>query len=287
MIPAEDSHGNRTNGRPGGRGPVRGYVINLSRSADRRAHILAELRRVNASYDLVPAVDGRELDLADPGMVDPTLVGTSWFRPGVAGCALSHLATYRKMLADGADNALVLEDDVELPDDLTRLADEIAEHMLGAEVVLLNYDSANRCRLSTSGLVQLRSGRQLALPLDADQPSSGACYLISSEACRRLAQTLLPVRAKADEWGRFFRGGLIDRLRCVVPLPVLKSPAFASTMAYNSPESVKGRVLAAATKHQITPVLSVIAGRRRRTMRRWTRFELTDAPFIERPSRLD
>ena len=265
---------------------MRAYVINMARSADRRAHMLAELDRVKVDYVVVPAVDGRDLDVSDPDVVDPAVLASDWFRPGVAGCALSHLGAYRRIVADRQDCALVLEDDVQLPDDLTDLLDDLAKQLCGAEVVLLNYDSPERCLLSRSGALRLRSGRQLVLPLDAGQPNSGAGYIITGEACRRIAEMVPPVRAKADDWGRFYRAGAIDRLRCVVPLPVIKHPAFASTMAYHAPHSLKARVLAAVTRYQIGPLLRVIARRRERILRHWTRIELSDAPFIENPSRL-
>ena len=50
------------------------YVINLARSLDRRAHITAELKKTGLDYEIITAVDGRDLDLRDPTIVDPSLL---------------------------------------------------------------------------------------------------------------------------------------------------------------------------------------------------------------------
>ena len=49
------------------------YVINLARSLDRRAHMTAELKKTGLDYEIITAVEGRDLDLGDPAIVDPTL----------------------------------------------------------------------------------------------------------------------------------------------------------------------------------------------------------------------
>ena len=49
------------------------YVISLARSLDRRAHITAELAKTGLDYEIITAVDGRELDVRDTTIVDPSL----------------------------------------------------------------------------------------------------------------------------------------------------------------------------------------------------------------------
>ena len=117
------------------------YVINLARSRDRRAHITAELKKTGLDYEILTAVDGHELDLSDRTIIDPAMTYMTPFLSGAAGAALSHLSAYRKIIADGLDEALVLEDDVTLPADLGSLADAVADQLTGAEVALLSYGS--------------------------------------------------------------------------------------------------------------------------------------------------
>jgi glycosyl transferase family 25 len=261
------------------------YVINLARSPERRAHITAELRKSGIDYEIVEGVDGRDLDLRDSRTVEPSMLDKSWFRSGVAGCALSHLRVYRKILADGVDRALVLEDDVTLPADLDSLVEALADHLSGAEVALLNYDSKDPCGMSREGSVRLPSSRLLVLPIDVGQPASAAAYLITREACKRMDESVLPVRVKSDDWGFFYREGTLDRVRCVMPLAVTKNPGFRSTIDYYSRWSLKGRLLGVVA--QVPVFYHAIAHRRQRIFRQWTRTELVDKPFIEKPSRLE
>lgn len=262
------------------------YVINLDRSPDRRAHIAAEFGKTGIDYEIVSGVDGRDLDLHDPRTIDPSSLEMSWFRPGVAGCALSHLSVYRTILADGLDRALVVEDDVTLSADLRTLVDALAPHLVGAEVALLNYDSNNTCLMSSRDAESLPSSRLLALPIDVYQPVSAAAYVITREACERMEKSILPMRAMADDWAFYFMEGILDRVRCVVPMPIIKNPEFGSTIDYHPQSSVRVRLREMAIRHEIRPFLDVIAYRRRRILRQHTRIELVDQPFVAKPSRL-
>jgi glycosyl transferase family 25 len=266
---------------------VRAYVINLARSLDRRTHVTAELDRTGLDYEFITAVDGRTIDLEDRRLVDPRLLAKNNFPAGTAGCALSHLQAYRRILADGADAALVLEDDVELPDDLGALADALAAHLTGAEVVLLNYASPTRCRVSPEGSVPLASSRLLALPIDITDMVNAAAYVITRPACERMLESAPPIRANADDWHYFYTEGIIDRIRCVLPLPVDKVAKFESTIGlYSLGNGLKGRLVAPFVRHKMPLVQQVILYRRQRILRRWGKADVVDVPFVEKPSRL-
>jgi glycosyl transferase family 25 len=263
------------------------YVINLARSADRRAHITAELRKTGLDYEIITAVDGRDLDLHDPTIIGSALIARNSFPAGTAGCALSHLRAYRKILEDGLDAALVLEDDVTLPADLGTLADAVAGHLNGAEVALLNYGSPDTCKISMEGSVELPSSRLLALPIDVSQLVNAAAYVITREACKRMNESLPPVRANADDWRFFYKEGILDRVRCVLPLTVVKNPKFESTIGfYSLGNGFKARLVEPVVRHRIPLFHQVILYRRQRILRQWDRSEIVDMPFIEKPSRL-
>jgi glycosyl transferase, family 25 len=267
---------------------VKAYVINLARSRDRREHMTAELKKTGLDYEIVTAVDGREVDLHDRTIVDPALAYRTPFPPGVAGGALSHLSVYRKIVEDGLDEALVLEDDVRLPADLGSLADAVADQLTGAEVALLSYGSYGSCKLSPEGAVNLPDARLLALPIEIRMVNSGGAYIITREACERMIKFVLPVRMSPDEWWYFYREGVLDRVRCVVPIPVLKSPKLVSTMgSYSLTNSIKGRLAWPLVRYKIPLLHQALSYRRQRIYRQWSRQELVDIPFIEKPSRLE
>jgi len=267
---------------------VYAYVINLARSADRRAHITAELNKTGVKYEIFAAVDGREVDLADTSIIDPSLPNFTQFLPGTAGAALSHFSVYQKIIEDGHDAALVLEDDVTLPADLDSLADAVADQLSGPEVALLSYDSYEACKMSREGATRLPAGRQLALPIDINQPRSGGAYIITREACERMAKFILPVRVNPDDWWFFYREEVIDRVRCVVPLSVFKTARLTSTMgSYSLGNGVKGRIAWALVNRKIPLLHQLLTYRRQRIYRQWGRSELVDMPFIEKPSRFE
>src|SRR6202007_2219105 len=156
-----------------GRSIVRAYVINLVRSTERRAHMVAELSKCAVEYEFIEAVDGSDLDLNDPRITDviaASFLSRDSFRSGVADCALSHDNVYRQILADGLERALVLEDDIILPLDLANVADAVGDQLVGAEVALLNFDSPLPCKLTREGSVRLPFSRELVRPVDVSQP---------------------------------------------------------------------------------------------------------------------
>lgn len=267
---------------------MRAYVINLDRSADRRRHMRRELQKTGLDYELIRAIDARDLDLEDSSLVSPDMAAESPF-PGTIACPLSHLVAYRKILVDGCDEALVLEDDVMLPPDLGRIVTEVAVHLEGADVVLLNYG----CRppgplnIAVKDSASLGSSRQLAFPLDVRQLLNGGAYVITREACQRMVEGLLPIRATADAWGYFYERGVVDRVRCVLPQPVPKCPKFESTIGmYSLGSGLKARLAGPVVRHKVPGVQQLIVRRRRRIMSLTDRTELVDMPFVAKPSRI-
>lgn len=85
-----------------------------------------------------------------------------------------------------------------VPADLDNLADVVAGELTGAEVALLSMDSSEPCLLSRQDLVRLPSSRALVMPIEVTQPSSATAYVITREACERLARSTPPMRAPAD-----------------------------------------------------------------------------------------
>ncbi|XP_063056303.1 procollagen galactosyltransferase 2 [Engraulis encrasicolus] len=95
------------------------YLINLKRRVDRRQRMLNSLSVLGLEATLTDAVDGKALNTSQlqalgiemlPGYKDP-YSGRVLTR-GEIGCFLSHHATWIKMMEQGMEKILVLEDDV-------------------------------------------------------------------------------------------------------------------------------------------------------------------------------
>jgi glycosyl transferase, family 25 len=239
--------------------------------------MIAQLGKIGIHYEIVEAVDGRDLDLTNTRLFDPAADGS--FHRGAFGCALSHLAVYRKVLADGQDAALVLEDDIIPPADLGPLIDATAQNMAGAEVVLLNFRSYD-AHFTKAGWIELPSARHLIQVVDKGSPWSTAAYLITREACARMARTVLPVRILADNWASFYREGALDRVRCVVPMPIGNNVAFRTTSDNYPPGSVRARAVDVVATVKVPILYQALALRRRRTLQR---YKSGQVEFVEEP----
>lgn len=264
------------------------YVINLARSLDRRAHITAEMEKAGLDYEIVTAVDGRTLDLEASDLIDPSLPLKSPFPAGAAGCALSHFNIYRTILERGQGEALILEDDIVVPDDLGDLVENLTHHLSGAEVVLLNFSSRppGPLKITPETGVRLPSGRMLGLPVDVHQLVNTGAYIITSEACSRLVEGLLPISRTADSWGYFSDEGMLDRVQCVLPQPVPKCPKFESLIGlYSLGHGLKARLIGPVVRRKIPVLHQLIRYRRVRIMRHWDRVEVVDMPPIQKPSK--
>ncbi len=91
------------------------FVINLARAAARRDAMRQRLDALGLDYAFIEAVDGREIDVAAHPAYDRKRRRYAYGRDLTAselGCALSHRAACERLLAEGLDQALVLEDDV-------------------------------------------------------------------------------------------------------------------------------------------------------------------------------
>jgi hypothetical protein len=248
----------------------------------------AELKKTGLDYEFLTAVEGREVDLEDTSLIDPSLPNVTQFLAGTAGAALSHLSACQKMIENGLDEVLVLEDDVRLPAGLDSLADAVAAQLTGAEVALLSYGAYGTCELSREGSVLLPSGGALALPINIRLIVSGGAYVITREAAERMVKFGLPVRANPDDWWYFYREGVLDRVRCVMPLPVFKDHKLESTLgSYKLGTGIRARIVWPLVQRKIPLLHQYLGYRRHRIYGRWSQPEFVDISFVEKPSRMD
>lgn len=276
----------RRQARPGGRvdvssiGPtcssvvVKAYVINLARATDRRSHMVKQLARAGVDFEFVEAVDGRSIEFGDNPLVDLQGIQASGkVAPasvsGSVGCTLSHLAVWRLALEKGLSSVLVLEDDVELPDDFGPLASCVADLMSGAEVALLDFHAPGPV-LRAVGEPSDLPGKRRLFTSDGGELRAAGAYVATAQACKGLVASVLPVRSSTDDWASYVAMRAIDRLRFVEPMPVHQVATFRSTIDTFAPHSLQ-TCIRETVAH--TPGISqLVALRRRRRFERngWT-----------------
>lgn len=208
--------------------PVHVYVINLPRSTERKERISARLAALGMAFEIFPAVDGRGLSRDLPlyhGRRRRLLYGHD-LTDGEIGCAVSHLAIYRDMVARGIGHALVLEDDALLSDDLP----------VAVAAAMRCRDQWDMVRFIASPKVK-RLARLLAEEVEAPYsfarifgtPGGAYAYLLNSGAARRLFELGQPIWLPIDTLhGQVWRSGL--RVRLMLPSPVTPDFAIPSTI---------------------------------------------------------
>ncbi|MCZ4058658.1 glycosyltransferase family 25 protein [Pantoea sp. LMR881] len=112
------------------------FIINLKNSTERRAKMEQQLRLLGLDYVFTEAVEGNKLSSDEKTNATSTL--NYAFLDGEIGCALSHQAIYAKMIADNIEQALILEDDVTLPENLKNILDSITFPSASAAIILLS-----------------------------------------------------------------------------------------------------------------------------------------------------
>lgn len=96
------------------------FVISLPEETARRDAIAAHLKERSLDFEFFDAIDGRQMDVLAYPAYNKTKRRAAHGRdlkPGELGCMLSHRGIYQKLVDDGLDYALVLEDDARLHED--------------------------------------------------------------------------------------------------------------------------------------------------------------------------
>jgi len=195
------------------------FVINLEKDSSRRASIIHQCECVHLQVEIVAGVDGRTLSAQalqrDYDRKKARRIQCRDLVPAEIGCALSHIYVYRKMIECNIPVALILEDDVVLPENLTKVLNAL-EHlpcMKSPSVILLSpgqgYESRAKPLTDEHSLVPYRTGFYTH------------AYVITMEGARVLLKELYPVADVADCWARLRRLHIVS-LFIVIPCLVIQ-----------------------------------------------------------------
>jgi len=95
------------------------FIVHLEQEQEKRQRLEEQLQREKVSYEFVRAVDGQNDDLGQytfsilPQWTDPFTRKT--LTRGEVGCALSHWFLWKRIVEEHLPQALILEDDVDVP----------------------------------------------------------------------------------------------------------------------------------------------------------------------------
>ena len=170
------------------------FLINLDRRPDRMEKIEKQRANLPADMERVSACDGTKL------IVNPRLrslcrrKGNYFMRPGVIGCALSHMKLYNRLLhdSDEIDGYVILEDDVTADENFLkqmRRTFTITENK-GERPDLIFFTTVPRFfdkhHFSIKGVVRKRTYEEIS----EDSVGGTGCYYISKKGAQAVLDDL-------------------------------------------------------------------------------------------------
>ncbi|SEG44951.1 glycosyltransferase family 25 protein [Billgrantia desiderata] len=187
-------------------------VISLPGSP-RRARVQAAFDEIGLPFEFHDAVNGAELNDETLASVDQAYAENEWghgLNKGEIGCAISHIQLYERMVEQGLEEAIILEDDAQPVEGFREtLLTLLARLPTRAELVFLYHGKAKGWPIKR----QLANGHKLVRYRYPSAKSKrciiGACgYWISQSGAQRLVEMAYPIRMPAD-----YLTGFIQRSR--------------------------------------------------------------------------
>ena len=120
-------------------------------------------------------------------------------RPGVIGCALSHIKIFNKMIDEKIPIAYVLEDDANVKKELPDLDVKKFEDVDLIYINNRNYADGNVIELGN------------LLVMKCNKPKWGADgYIITQSGCRKMLENMFPIVCPIDTVMRYFTNSCCD-----------------------------------------------------------------------------
>lgn len=182
------------------------FIINLPESVERKECMLAQCKALSLDVELFNAVAGRKLTPEEVAMHSREL--TEITTPGELGCALSHIAIYRKIVEQNIPYALIFEDDVVINKELPDILEKVSQSIGKKEIILLN-----QAKQYLSKVVHAMPGYTIHPMAEADLTCS---YIITRDAAAAMLKFLYPVWLAADRWS-LIREFNIAEINCLIP----------------------------------------------------------------------
>jgi glycosyl transferase family 25 len=200
---------------------IRVYVINLDRAPDRLAAMKSRLGSLPMAYERVSAVDAAHVTREEMSTVAAPRLGRLFrnmsgnhlseeaglriFWPeigrylvaGEIACYLSHVKALQTFLASDANNALILEDDVEIDADIGDVLSVVGELPQRPRIVKLEGIQASH---DVHYPVARIGARDIVMMF---KPTTGAAgYCINRAGAAEIVRQALPVREPFDAFLR-------------------------------------------------------------------------------------
>ena len=163
------------------------FLINLDRNKDRLEILSKRAKKLNLNITRFNAYDGSTIN---PNVLihKKLLTPNHFLRKGQIGCALSHYAVWQKI---NTDIALVLEDDVIIPDDFSQKLKNILQHLPQKwDLVFLGGCNIKGKKINQLFIKPTHNYNRYNLCLHA--------YLVNKKSIKRLNKHTIPLYRPID-----------------------------------------------------------------------------------------
>ena len=176
---------------------VKIYIISLKNEKDRRKHVEKQLKGLPwVSYEFFDAIDAKNLTASE--ISELATKETHHLSLGEIGCAASHLAVYKKMIADNVPYAVVMEDDVLIGKAFKTIGSLIIENIfsLNEEPTVLLLNSMNSTYYYKRARYDFGT-HKLHKAIDSKNTEA---YVLNLAAAKKILPALEPIHIAADNW---------------------------------------------------------------------------------------
>jgi len=213
------------------------YVTALKSNKQRYEYINTHLRTLNIDYEIIDAVDKKNIsddDLRNYYNINDLNKIFCSIKIGETANKMSREIAYNEFLKTNEKSALFLEDDVILPKNISEILGKLEQKIRDDEVILLDYRTANssyKIGISTVNSEKINN-KILAYPLQLDGLVGGAAYILS----RRVAENFINLKLyqnlfTLDNWDYYYNNNAFAQLRVLYPVIIRLKP-FASSIGY-------------------------------------------------------
>lgn len=174
------------------------FIVNLKQSADRRERMQTVLKDFPYEWEFFEAVDGREIKNVSEVYDEKKALRfhKTPLKAGELGCVLSHLKIYKKMIDEGIDRALILEDDIALEKDFYPVLATLTNTPMHNDVFMLGHSGYFiRKKLFGKKITDTHCLKQI---INSGNGTFG--YMIDLPAAKKLYRLNFPVKLTADDW---------------------------------------------------------------------------------------
>ena len=243
------------------------YVINLKDAVERKISITRQLEKLDIPYELFEAINGRSLsddELAEKVDMGEVRKHPDWLTKGALGCALSHIAVYKKIVESNSEWNLILEDDVVVSDELKNILSHIEKNgQVYKNNLNLLYSLSKYGPIKLSSEIVHTIGLYNVHKVLNKTPGGAGAYIIH----RRVAASFLSMKEKIkvapDAWSYFLEKRVFSEINCFYPF-VARPGFFESTIGYVNEHSFIYRIKHFVEKNKLQPFYAILKWNRRR-----------------------